>query len=109
MKELAKALIRAGLKRLPLGANEVLFDAVCSRMGAEEVVARSAPRLNYLHLCADGKYGLMQGPLNDGLLLPTYGRTGAYDSYRAGVPGRIHADRPATSARQWHPNVSACG
>jgi FkbM family methyltransferase len=79
MKNLAKALIRAGVKRLPWGANEALFEAVASRIGADDVIARCAPRLNYLHLCAEGKYGLMQSSLNDGLLLPTYGRTGSYD------------------------------
>jgi FkbM family methyltransferase len=79
MKELAKAVIRAGVRRLPWGANEALLEAICSRMGAEAVMARSATQLNYLHLCADGKYGLMQSSLNDGLLLPTYGRAGTYD------------------------------
>jgi FkbM family methyltransferase len=79
MKKLAKALIRAGVKRLPWGANEALFEAVCSRLGADDVIARCAPRLDYLYLCAEGKYGLMQSSLNDGLLLPTYGRTGSYD------------------------------
>lgn len=79
MKELAKALIRTGVKRLPWGANQTLLDAICSRVGAEEVLAHCGPQLDYLYLCADGKYGVMQSSLNDGLLLPTYGRHGSYD------------------------------
>jgi FkbM family methyltransferase len=67
------------VKRLPWGANEALFEAVSTRMGAAEVMARCAPQLQYLYLCADGKYGMMQSSLNDGLLLPHYGRNGCYD------------------------------
>lgn len=79
MKSLAKGLIEAAVKRLPWGANEALFEALCARMGPAEVMARSATKVDYLYLCASGRYGLIQSSLNDGLLLPSYARAGVYE------------------------------
>lgn len=79
MKELVKAAIKSSVGRLPWGANEALFEALLARMGGAELLARCMPKIDYLHLCADGEYGLIQSALSDGLLLPDYGRTGVYE------------------------------
>ncbi|MBW4096258.1 MAG: FkbM family methyltransferase [Acidobacteria bacterium] len=79
MKRLAKSALKAAVMRMPWGANEALFEAFRIRMGNAEIMARCAPRLDHLCLCADGSYGLIQSALNDGLLLPAYARTGVYE------------------------------
>src|SRR5487761_2258729 len=79
MTRFAKNLLKAAVMRMPWGANEALFEALCVRMGPAEIMARCAPRLDYLQLCASGSYGLMQSALNDGLLLPAYARAGVYE------------------------------
>jgi FkbM family methyltransferase len=67
------------VKRFPWGANEALLEALYARMGAEQIMARCAPKLDHLQLCASGSYGLIQSALNDGLILPAYARTGVYE------------------------------
>src|SRR5487761_1991079 len=60
MTRFAKNLLKAAVMRMPWGANEALFEALCVRMGPAEIMARCAPRLDYLQLCASGRYGLIQ-------------------------------------------------
>lgn len=79
LKKLAKRTLKAAVKRLPWGASEALFEALCSRMGVDEMIARCQPRVDYLQLCASGSYGLIQSALNDDLALPAYARTGVYE------------------------------
>lgn len=85
MKRLAKHTLKAAVKRLPWGASEAIFEALCARMGAEEIIARLSPRVGHLHLCASGSYGLIQSALNDGIALPAYARTGVYEPRMAAL------------------------
>jgi len=85
LKDLAKSALKAAVKRLPWGANEALFEALCTRMGAAQILARCNPRLDYLQLCACGNYGLIQSALGDGVALPAYGRTGVYEPRMAAL------------------------
>lgn len=81
------------MKRFPWGANEALLEALCARMGAEQILARCSPRLDHLQLCASGSYGLIQSALNDGLILPAYARTGVYEPRLAALFHEFFASR----------------
>ena len=78
-KNLAKAGLKAMVRRFPWGANEAIFEALYERMGPEQILARCTPTLDHLQLCATGEYGLIQSALNDGLILPAYARSGIYE------------------------------
>ena len=78
-KNLAKAGLKAMVRRFPWGANEAIFEALYERMGPEQILARCMPALDHMQLCATGEYGLIQSALNDGLILPAYARSGIYE------------------------------
>ena len=58
IKGYAKKLLRQMVPRLPQGAREVLFEALCEQIGLEAVAARIVPRLGNIGLWAEGEYGL---------------------------------------------------
>ena len=81
------------MKRFPWGANEALLEALCARMGTEEIRARCSANIDHLQLCASGSYGLIQSALNDGLILPAYARTGVYEPRMAALFGEFFASQ----------------
>jgi hypothetical protein len=60
LKNLAKAALKAMVRRFPWGANEAIFESLYERMGPEQILARCMPALDHMQLCATGEYGLIQ-------------------------------------------------
>jgi FkbM family methyltransferase len=79
MKNLARNALKAMVKRFPWGANEAIFEALLARMGPDQIFALCSTGLDHLQLCASGSYGLIQSAVSDGVVLPVYARTGAYE------------------------------
>jgi FkbM family methyltransferase len=93
IKSTAKALIHQIVPRLPWGAREALFEALCRHMGDASVAARVIPRLGKLGLYAEGEFGHIQSAPNDAVVLPVYARSGTYARRSADLLRSFFAQR----------------
>ena len=83
MKAILRHAIAATVKRLPWGAQRAALDALASEVGAATALSRLAREVGIVALMADGNCGLIEGPVDDALVLPTYARKGQW------APGTI--------------------
>lgn len=78
LKQLSKNLLTAGAAKLPWGAREALLQALSDRVGPSEMYSRAATALGIRTWMASGEYGLIQSSGADGVVLPSYARTGVW-------------------------------
>ena len=76
VKTIAKRVLASTVVRLPWGAREAIYEALCDRLGATETMARAASRAGITGISASGRWGTIQSAANDRAILPTYARTG---------------------------------
>jgi FkbM family methyltransferase len=82
LKQNLAGALGAFVKRLPWGVQAIWFDAGVAGMGVDQALAHLLPltATGNLRLAADGALGLIQSELSDGVVLPSYARTGNYAS-----------------------------
>ena len=76
VKAIAKRMLASTVLRLPWGAREVIYDALCDRLGSTETLARAASRAGITGISAQGRWGTVQSAASDRSILPVYARTG---------------------------------
>ena len=76
VKTIAKRMLASTVLRLPWGAREAIYDALCDRLGSAEIMARAATRAGIIGISASGRWGTIQSAASDRSILPVYARTG---------------------------------
>ena len=76
VKAAAKRMLASTVLRLPRGAREAIYEALCDRLGTTETMVRAASRAGITGISASGRWGTIQSAANDRVILPTYARTG---------------------------------
>lgn len=76
VKPIAKWLLASTVLRLPWGACEAIYAALCGRLGTAETMRRAASRAGITGINASGRWDNIQGAASDRALLPIYAQTG---------------------------------
>jgi FkbM family methyltransferase len=78
MKSILKRSLGRATARLPWGAREAIFDALCAKFGPAEVIARAAPRAGIAGITAVGRYGEIRSAPSDTTVFWQYARSGEW-------------------------------
>lgn len=76
VKATAKRMLASTVLRMPWGAREAIYEALCDRLGPAETMVRAASRAGIAGISASGRWGTVQSAANDRTILPIYARTG---------------------------------
>lgn len=96
VKAVAKRMVASAVLRLPWGARETIYEALCGRLGTTETMARAAARAGITGVSASGRWGTIQSAASDRAILPTYARTGDWARRTHGALAEFFSDAGGT-------------
>ncbi len=96
MKSAAKTLLKFAARRLPWGAREAIFEALCERLGPTEALSRIAGQIGITGFSAKGAWGVIQSSAADRAVLPSYARTGVWGARTVDAFQRLFAGTGGT-------------
>lgn len=96
MKSLLKRALGNAAVRLPWGAREAVFDALCAKLGAHAVITRVAAEAGVTAITATGRYGEIRSAVNDWNAFLEYARSGQWARRTNDLLIGFFADRGGT-------------